>query len=112
MFLCLACLLEQRDYIIKSGKDYQDIAMYFDKLVRSHDVSRVLVHARRLFAEYLNEDWTPSPQPAGLSQVTPIFIFIFIAFFKCLSLSLVIMLISSLVLRSKNIYFFHFEGFE
>ena len=70
MFLCLACLLEQRDHIIRSGKDYQDIAMYFDKLVRSHDVTRVLSHARRLFAEYLNEDWTPSPQPASVSQVT------------------------------------------
>ena len=69
MFLCLACLLEQRDHIIRSGKDYQDIAMYFDKLVRSHDVTRVLSHARRLFAEYLNEDWTPSPQPASVSQV-------------------------------------------
>ena len=40
MFLCLACLLEHRDTIIKTGKDYQDIAMYFDKLVRSHDVRR------------------------------------------------------------------------
>ena len=69
MFLCLACLLEHRDTIIKTGKDYQDIAMYFDKLVRSHDVTRVLCHARRLFAEYLNEDWTPSPQPASGSQV-------------------------------------------
>ena len=80
MFLCLACLLEvrtrsllililiilfqHRDHIIKSGLDYQDIAMYFDKLVRGHDVHKVLVHARRLFAEYLNEDWTPSPQPS------------------------------------------------
>ena len=87
MFLCLACLLEHRDTIIKTGKDYQDIAMYFDKLVRSHDVRRsvekmskyllscfpvcrVLVHARRLFAEYLNEDWSPSPQQPSASQVT------------------------------------------
>jgi hypothetical protein len=31
---------------------------------------RVLGNARRLFAEYLNEDWSPSPQPAGNSQVT------------------------------------------
>jgi len=61
MFLCLACLLEHRDYIMRSQLDYQDIAMYFDKLVRAHDVDRVLGHARRLFAEYLNDDWTPSP---------------------------------------------------
>lgn len=68
MFLCLACLLEHREYIMRSQLDYQDIAMYFDKLVRAHDVDRVLGHARRLFAEYLNEDWTPSPQP-GTGQV-------------------------------------------
>ena len=42
MFLCLACLLEHRGTIIKTGKDYQDIAMYFDKLVRSHDVRRLV----------------------------------------------------------------------
>jgi len=65
MFLCIACLLEHRDHIMRSQLDYQDIAMYFDKLVRGHDVDRVLAHARRLFAEYLNDDWTPSPsQPA------------------------------------------------
>ena len=27
---------------MKSGLDYQDIAMYFDKLVRSHDVHRLV----------------------------------------------------------------------
>ena len=52
--------------------------MFFDKMVRAHHVDRVLgqvrfspdlfvneglIQARRLFAEYLNEDWTPSPQP-------------------------------------------------
>ena len=40
MFLCIACLLEHRDYIMRSQLDYQDIAMYFDKLVRGHDVDR------------------------------------------------------------------------
>ena len=37
--------------------DYQEIAMYFDKLVRKHDVSKTLSLARKLFAEYLNDDW-------------------------------------------------------
>jgi len=68
MFLCLACLLEHREYIMRSQLDYQDIAMYFDKLVRAHDVDRVLAHARKLFAEYLNEDWTPSPQTVSVGQ--------------------------------------------
>ena len=54
---------------MRSQLDYQDIAMYFDKLVRAHDVDRALAQARKLFAEYLNEDWTPSPQPA-VSQVS------------------------------------------
>jgi len=79
MFLCLACLLQHRDHIMKAQLDYQDIAMFFDKMVRAHHVDRVLgqviiyscdlfpplylLQARRLFAEYLNEDWTPSPQP-------------------------------------------------
>jgi len=69
MFLCIACLLEHRDYIMRSQLDYQDIAMYFDKLVRGHDVDRVLAHARRLFAEYLNDDWTPSPSQPPHNQV-------------------------------------------
>jgi len=68
MFLCIACLLEHRDHIMRSQLDYQDIAMYFDKLVRGHDVDRVLAHARRLFAEYLNDDWTPSPSQPPQTQ--------------------------------------------
>ena len=65
---------------MRAELDYQDIAMFFDKMVRAHDVDRVLAQvlllligyttqidpcfqARRMFAEYLNEDWTPSPQP-------------------------------------------------
>ena len=38
--------------------DYQEIAMYFDKLVRKHDVYKTLNLARKLFAEYLNDDWS------------------------------------------------------
>jgi len=63
MFLSLACLLQHREHIMRTQLDYQDIAMFFDRLVRSHQVDRVLGQARRLFAEYLNEDWSPSPQP-------------------------------------------------
>ena len=57
MFLCLACLLQHRDHIMKAQLDYQvilvicgrkcstllqDIAMFFDKMVRAHHVDRVL----------------------------------------------------------------------
>ena len=31
--------------------------MYFDKMVRKHDVEKTLFIARKLFAEYLNGDW-------------------------------------------------------
>ena len=37
--------------------DYQEIAMYFDRLVRRHDVRKTLSLARKMFAEYLNDDW-------------------------------------------------------
>ena len=33
-------IFQHRDHIMRSQLDYQDIAMYFDKLVRSHDVHR------------------------------------------------------------------------
>jgi len=68
MFLCLSCLLQHRDHIMARSLDYQDIAMYFDKMVRGHNVDKVLAQARKMFAEYLNEDWTPSPQPTTPMQ--------------------------------------------
>ena len=57
MFVCIACLLQHRNQIMNGRYDYQEIAMYFDKLVRKHDVSKTLSLARKLFAEYLNDDW-------------------------------------------------------
>merc|ERR1719219_535584 len=42
MFLCLSCLLQHRDHIMTHELDYQDIAMYFDRLVRGHHVDKVL----------------------------------------------------------------------
>ena len=64
MFLCLACLLQHRDHIMKAQLDYQvfrntepggqncsiifqDIAMFFDKMVRAHHVDRVLGQVRK-----------------------------------------------------------------
>lgn len=31
--------------------------MYFDRMVRRHDVRKTLSLARRMFAQYLNDDW-------------------------------------------------------
>lgn len=57
--LCFqACLLQHRDHIIREQFDYQEIAMYFDRMVRKHDVEKALAQARKMFAEYLNDDWS------------------------------------------------------
>ncbi|XP_050323331.1 uncharacterized protein LOC126755069 [Bactrocera neohumeralis] len=55
MFLCLTLLLQHRQTIMKSGMDYNEIAMHFDKMVRKHDVTRVLNQARRMYINYLKE---------------------------------------------------------
>jgi hypothetical protein len=57
MFMCLACILQHRDYIIEQQLDYQEIAMFFDRMVRRHDVRKTLTLARKMFASYLNDDW-------------------------------------------------------
>lgn len=53
MFLCLTLLLQHRDYIIRSAMDYNEMAMHFDKMVRRHNVTKVLGQARRLYQDYL-----------------------------------------------------------
>lgn len=53
MFLCLTLLLQHRNYVIKSNMDYNEMAMHFDKMVRKHNVTRVLNQARKMYGEYL-----------------------------------------------------------
>lgn len=53
MFLCLTLLLQHRNYVIKSNMDYNETAMHFDKMVRKHNVTRVLNQARRMYSDYL-----------------------------------------------------------
>ncbi|KFM78952.1 TBC1 domain family member 25, partial [Stegodyphus mimosarum] len=53
LFLCLTLLLQHRDMIMKSHMDYDELAMHFDKMVRKHNVHRVLHQARAMFREYL-----------------------------------------------------------
>ncbi|XP_011504997.1 PREDICTED: TBC1 domain family member 25 [Ceratosolen solmsi marchali] len=53
MFLCITLLLQHRDYVIRNQMDYNEMAMHFDKMVRRHNVTKVLNQARRLFASYL-----------------------------------------------------------
>lgn len=53
MFLCLTILLQHRDYIVQNNLDYNEMAMHFDKMVRKHNVIKVLNQARRLYQDYL-----------------------------------------------------------
>lgn len=53
MFTCLTVLLQHRDIIMKTGMEYDELAMYFDKMVRKHNVNKVLHQARVLYTEYI-----------------------------------------------------------
>lgn len=53
MFLCITLLLQHRDFVMRNQMDYNEMAMHFDKMVRRHNVIRVLNQARKLFAGYL-----------------------------------------------------------
>ena len=55
MFLCLSLLLQHRDHIMANNMDYNDMAMYYDKMVRCHHVQQVVQHARSLYALYLRQ---------------------------------------------------------
>ena len=55
IFLCLTLLLQQRDHIMAHRMDYNDLAMYFDKMVRKHNVLKVLHMAKSLYAVYLRQ---------------------------------------------------------
>uniref|UniRef100_A0A0P4WA70 Rab-GAP TBC domain-containing protein n=1 Tax=Scylla olivacea TaxID=85551 RepID=A0A0P4WA70_SCYOL len=58
MFLCVTLLLQHRNHIIKNKMDHNELAMYFDKMVRQHNVTKVLGHARRMFENYLKLDFS------------------------------------------------------
>ncbi|CAC5413076.1 TBC1 domain family member 25 [Mytilus coruscus] len=53
MFICLTLLLQHRDVVIQNHLEYDEMAMLFDKMVRKHDVHKVLHQARILYADYL-----------------------------------------------------------
>lgn len=55
MFLSLTVLLQHRDYIMRNRMDYNELAMHFDKMVRKHNVNRVLNQARQMYAIYLKQ---------------------------------------------------------
>ncbi|PSN42621.1 hypothetical protein C0J52_20023 [Blattella germanica] len=55
MFLCLTVLRQHRDKVMNNAMDYNEMAMHFDKMIRKHNVTRVLNQARQMFAAYLRQ---------------------------------------------------------
>lgn len=53
MFICLTVLLQHRDIIMSNGMEYDELAMYFDRMVRKHNVHKVLHQTRILYTEYI-----------------------------------------------------------
>ena len=53
MFLCLTLLLQHRDLILQNKLEYDEIAIMFDRLVRKHNVNKVLHQARNIYSDYL-----------------------------------------------------------
>lgn len=60
IFLCLTVLLQHRDSIVNRSLDSNEMAMHFDRLVRKHNVERVLSQARTLYYRYVSHFNTPS----------------------------------------------------
>lgn len=55
MFLCLTVLLQHREVIMRNAMDYNEMAMHFDKMVRKHNVNRVLNQARQMYTVYIKQ---------------------------------------------------------
>lgn len=53
MFVCLTLLLQHREAILRNKLEYDEIAMLFDRMVRKHNVHKVLHQARNLYSDYL-----------------------------------------------------------
>ena len=53
VFLCITVLLQQRDIVMGRSMDSNELAMHFDRMVRKHNVERVLSQARTLYYKYL-----------------------------------------------------------
>nr|XP_018912907.1 PREDICTED: TBC1 domain family member 25 [Bemisia tabaci] len=55
MFLCITILCQHRDRIMRANMDYNEVAMHFDKMVRKHNVTKVLNQARTMYEAYLKQ---------------------------------------------------------
>lgn len=55
MFLCLTVLCQHREPIMRQNMDYNEVAMHFDKMVRKHNVTKVLNQARSMYESYIKQ---------------------------------------------------------
>lgn len=55
LFMCLTILLQHGDKIMQNRMDSNDIQLYFDNMIRKHNVKSVLSDARNLFHTYLSQ---------------------------------------------------------
>ncbi|OQV23928.1 TBC1 domain family member 25 [Hypsibius exemplaris] len=54
MFVCLTILLQHRDIILSNRMQHHfELAMHFDKMIKRHNLPKILMHARSMFADYL-----------------------------------------------------------
>ncbi|XP_064101260.1 LOW QUALITY PROTEIN: TBC1 domain family member 25-like [Macrobrachium nipponense] len=60
MFLCITILLQHRQHIIENNMDHNELAIALGKMVRQHNVNKVLSQARRMFETYLKFDFSKS----------------------------------------------------
>lgn len=68
IFLCVTLLLQHRDFIMARSLDSTSLAMHFDRLVRKHNVERVLSQARTLYYRYLDHFKNEKNQSESLKK--------------------------------------------
>lgn len=55
LIAALSLLLQQRNYIMENHLDYTEIAVHYDSLSKSHNLSKFLTRSRSLFLNYLKQ---------------------------------------------------------
>lgn len=55
IFLCLSLLVQHRDHIMSNRMDYNEIAVFFDRMVRKHNVQQVVHQAKCFYSLYLRQ---------------------------------------------------------
>lgn len=55
IILCVTMLMQNRHYVMRGNMDYNEMAIHFDKMLRKHNVTRVLTQARRMYGDYMRQ---------------------------------------------------------